>query len=74
MKCPNCDKPVLWKDNPFRPFCSERCQMIDFGHWVDEDYAVPGEDLYVSPDQLDEHDGAAADAARGDDAREARRR
>ncbi|MCP9494161.1 MAG: DNA gyrase inhibitor YacG [Pyrinomonadaceae bacterium MAG19_C2-C3] len=41
MKCLTCKKPIQWQDNPFRPFCSERCRMIDFGHWVDEDYAVP---------------------------------
>jgi endogenous inhibitor of DNA gyrase (YacG/DUF329 family) len=41
MKCPNCGAETKWHDNPHRPFCSERCQMIDFGHWVDEDYGVP---------------------------------
>ncbi|MDQ3687633.1 MAG: DNA gyrase inhibitor YacG, partial [Acidobacteriota bacterium] len=41
MKCPTCDKPVEWKDNPHRPFCSERCKLIDFGAWADGDYAVP---------------------------------
>jgi endogenous inhibitor of DNA gyrase (YacG/DUF329 family) len=43
MKCPTCGKSIEWKDNPFRPFCSERCQLIDLGHWVDGDYSVPGE-------------------------------
>jgi hypothetical protein len=43
MKCPTCDKPVDWKDNPFRPFCSERCKLIDLGRWVSEEYRVPGE-------------------------------
>lgn len=43
MKCPNCEKPTTWQDNPFRPFCSERCKMIDFGNWADETYAVPAE-------------------------------
>ncbi len=28
--------------NRFRPFCSERCQMVDLGTWVDEGYRVPG--------------------------------
>ena len=44
MKCPNCDKPAGWKDNPHRPFCSERCKLIDFGAWVNEEYAVPSEE------------------------------
>ncbi|HKP72420.1 MAG TPA: DNA gyrase inhibitor YacG [Pyrinomonadaceae bacterium] len=43
-KCPTCNKPVNWQDNPFRPFCSERCKLLDFGHWADEDYRVPAHD------------------------------
>jgi endogenous inhibitor of DNA gyrase (YacG/DUF329 family) len=50
MKCPICEKPTTWKDNPFRPFCSERCKLIDFGHWVDEDYGVPSEE--AAPDEI----------------------
>jgi endogenous inhibitor of DNA gyrase (YacG/DUF329 family) len=41
MKCPICGKPVQWQDNPTRPFCSERCKLIDFGRWANEEYAVP---------------------------------
>jgi uncharacterized protein len=44
MRCPTCGKKAEWKDNPMRPFCSERCKLIDFGHWVDEDYRVPTEE------------------------------
>jgi len=29
-------------DNPFRPFCSERCKLIDLGAWAEERYAIPG--------------------------------
>jgi endogenous inhibitor of DNA gyrase (YacG/DUF329 family) len=42
MKCPTCGEPVKWQDNPFRPFCSERCKLIDFGRWANEEYRVPG--------------------------------
>jgi endogenous inhibitor of DNA gyrase (YacG/DUF329 family) len=42
MKCPTCNKEVQWQDNPFRPFCSERCKLIDLGKWVSEEYRVPG--------------------------------
>ena len=45
MKCPTCGKPAEWKDNPFRPFCSERCQMVDLGRWVEGEYRVPGEPM-----------------------------
>ena len=29
--------------NPSRPFCSERCQLIDLGRWFGEGYALPQE-------------------------------
>lgn len=45
MKCPTCGKSIEWKDNQFRPFCSERCQLIDLGRWVEGEYRVPGEPL-----------------------------
>ena len=54
MKCPVCGKPVEWQNNPARPFCSERCKMIDFGHWVDEDYAVPAEEAQPSVEEVDQ--------------------
>ena len=40
VKCPKCKKEVAWKDNKWRPFCSERCQMIDLGTWANEDYRI----------------------------------
>jgi len=43
MKCPHCRKEAAWEGNPFRPFCSERCKMIDLGAWADEKYRIPGE-------------------------------
>lgn len=38
--CPNCGKPARWEKNPDRPFCSERCRMIDLGRWSSEEYVV----------------------------------
>ncbi len=55
MKCPNCGKPAEWKDNPARPFCSERCKLIDFGRWANEEYRVP-----VAETPLGETDEAPA--------------
>ncbi|HXG65842.1 MAG TPA: DNA gyrase inhibitor YacG [Blastocatellia bacterium] len=40
MRCPICNKPTTWKDNPDRPFCSERCRIIDLGNWASEEYTV----------------------------------
>ena len=53
MKCPTCGKPVEWKDNPFRPFCSERCQLVDLGRWVEGEYRVPGEPIPQEQNRTD---------------------
>ena len=45
MKCPTCGKPAQRKDNAFRPFCSERCKMVDLGRWVNDEYRVPGKPI-----------------------------
>ncbi len=43
VKCPTCKKKVEWEGNPYRPFCSERCKLIDLGKWLDEEYVMVGE-------------------------------
>ena len=42
VKCPVCKKGASWEDNPFRPFCSERCRLIDLGKWAAEEYRIAG--------------------------------
>lgn len=42
--CPRCGQHSTWEDNAFRPFCSERCKMIDLGAWASDDYKLPTED------------------------------
>ncbi len=58
MKCPICKKEVS-RDDPFFPFCSERCKIIDLGNWASEKYVistpVQAEDLEnESPNQSDD--------------------
>jgi endogenous inhibitor of DNA gyrase (YacG/DUF329 family) len=55
-KCPTCNKPIRWQDNPFRPFCSERCKLLDFSKWVSEEYRVPGKSLPTESVEDDERD------------------
>ncbi len=43
IKCPRCRKDTDWEGNPNRPFCSERCRLLDLGAWANEEYRVPGE-------------------------------
>ncbi len=43
VKCPSCGKETMWEENPYRPFCSERCRLMDLGKWASGDYRIPGE-------------------------------
>jgi len=50
ITCPTCGKKNTWKvDNLFRPFCSERCKLIDLGAWADESRHIPGEKINPEP-------------------------
>ena len=40
--CPVCKNITTWEENPFRPFCSERCKLIDLGAWASGEYKLPG--------------------------------
>jgi endogenous inhibitor of DNA gyrase (YacG/DUF329 family) len=54
VNCPRCGAPVKWgPESPFRPFCSERCKMIDLGAWATERYRVPdaGQDSETPDDE-----------------------
>jgi endogenous inhibitor of DNA gyrase (YacG/DUF329 family) len=58
VKCPTCRKETAWENNPHRPFCSERCRLIDLGAWAEERYRIPGEtiedDFFDSDEEDDE--------------------
>jgi endogenous inhibitor of DNA gyrase (YacG/DUF329 family) len=50
VRCPQCGgDSVYGPENPFRPFCSERCKNIDLGAWASESFRVPDE---TPPDDL----------------------
>lgn len=52
LNCPICSKPsTLENENPYRPFCSKRCQLIDLGKWAEESYNIT--DPVISNDDLD---------------------
>ena len=45
MACPTCGAAVNWTpENRWKPFCSERCKLIDLGQWATEKYRVPAEE------------------------------
>lgn len=53
VSCPQCGDTVEWTEkNEWRPFCSERCKLIDFGDWASERHSIPGEP--ASPEDLAE--------------------
>jgi hypothetical protein len=46
VKCPTCGHSVPWTaEQPYKPFCSERCKLIDFGEWAMEEKRIAGEPL-----------------------------
>ena len=49
VPCPTCKKSTTWSaDNPYRPFCCERCKLIDLGAWANEDYKLQTQDAPTS--------------------------
>ena len=53
VKCPQCGAETEYESNEFRPFCSERCKLLDFGAWADERYNIPAEAGSLSEQDLD---------------------
>jgi hypothetical protein len=47
LRCPICRRKTQWEDNPWRPFCSQRCQVIDLGAWAAGVYRIPSTDDQV---------------------------
>ncbi len=45
VTCPQCKKKFNYYSSEFRPFCSERCRLIDLGQWLSESYTVPVEKM-----------------------------
>jgi uncharacterized protein len=54
VRCPICRKPAPWEDNPNRPFCSERCRLIDLGNWAGEKYSLPAAESAQESDEEEE--------------------
>jgi len=55
VKCPTCGRSIEWSaQSPFRPFCSERCRVIDLGAWLSEKHAIPAEGAELGPESAEE--------------------
>lgn len=56
LSCPQCNGSVIWTDEfPYRPFCSKRCQLIDFGAWANEEHTIGGDSVIDSTSSDDEN-------------------
>ena len=53
VKCPQCGAKTDFEGNEFRPFCSERCKLLDFGAWADERYSIPAESEPLTDEDID---------------------
>jgi hypothetical protein len=62
VKCPTCDREIDWAQSPFRPFCSERCKLIDLGAWLTEKHSIAGEP--AADDPVDRTPGPDGDPQR----------
>ncbi|MFQ5470507.1 MAG: DNA gyrase inhibitor YacG [Gammaproteobacteria bacterium] len=52
VKCPTCSKELEWKESEkWRPFCSERCRLIDLGSWADESNRIAGNKKIPPPQE-----------------------
>jgi hypothetical protein len=49
VRCPTCRREAPWDGNPERPFCSERCRLLDLAAWAEERYRIPGEPVPPEP-------------------------
>lgn len=44
VKCPECSQEFNYYESEFRPFCSEKCKMVDLGMWLTENYTVASQE------------------------------
>lgn len=57
VNCPTCSEQVVFSpESTFRPFCSERCRLIDLGQWADEQHRIVGKVDDSSVSELDIED------------------
>ena len=55
VKCPTCRRLVEWSaESTYRPFCSDRCRLIDLGAWLTEQRKIP-DATDLGDDAMDEN-------------------
>lgn len=57
VKCPTCRRSSQWTmKNPYRPFCSRRCKLLDFSEWVEERRSIGSEELPQQAEPSEDRD------------------
>lgn len=56
VKCATCKEEFAYYDSEYRPFCSERCKMVDLGLWLNESYTVAGAPVPTNETDSEEGD------------------
>ncbi|MEC4676208.1 MAG: DNA gyrase inhibitor YacG [Nitrospirota bacterium] len=56
ITCPICKKITTLEENPWRPFCSKRCKLLDFGAWISGDYRIEGNEDEEEDERRDNED------------------
>jgi len=55
IKCPTCSKELVWSDKEkWRPFCCERCKLIDLGEWASEGHRIQDETNFTEDNSYPE--------------------
>jgi uncharacterized protein len=54
VKCPKCGKEASMTGNPYRPFCSERCKLLDLGNWISGNYKIPEENGTIANNTMED--------------------
>ncbi len=61
VPCPVCKKVFPYEGNPHRPFCSERCKLIDLGTWAEGGYVVEGKNREIEEENISASDKPSND-------------
>lgn len=55
VNCPGCQRIVPWSEEQrYRPFCSRKCQLLDFGAWASESFSIPAENTLEPDTEIDQ--------------------
>jgi len=52
VNCPTCGKQIEWSESEYRPFCTEKCKLLDLGEWIEEGYRLPDESSQLSEEDM----------------------